>query len=130
MSKIFKLPHNQLFNAEAANVINLGMQRSLQYCQVNNINKHNKIARSEDDAPLSKLKISAEDRSVELKRAIVIGTSTDMKELSEFKPKFTKAEIGATTKKLVDLMKVHKVRKDNKRDDMLAGFNKEETISA
>jgi hypothetical protein len=92
----FKLSHNQLFNADAANVINLGMERSLQYCQVNNINEHNKckIARSEDDAPLSKLKISAKDRSVELKRAIVIGMSTDMKELSEFKPKFTKAEIG------------------------------------
>jgi hypothetical protein len=120
----FKMPHKQLFNAKAADVINLGTKRSLKYCQVNNINEHNKINRSEEDAPLTKLKIRAEDRSAELKRAIILGTSIDMKELSEFKPIITRKEFRAATNKLIDLMTDKynmKARKaaDGKREDMI-----------
>ena len=119
------LPDGEVFNAKAASVIGLGKERAVQYCQVNNINEQYKVGRSEDDVPLTKIKIKIADITAEQSRAIAIATSTNLETLKSLKPRFIIKEITKAISELESRMKADRVtfkkikQKKRNREELL-----------
>jgi hypothetical protein len=124
----FALPNGEVFVPEQADVIGGGTRRGLDFIQVNNINEQNKLNRSEDDVPLTKVTTKAEDRKAQLDRAILIKTSVDQAALASLNKHFIKDDIVREINSTESTMQLYydiditpsNASKDSKRDELIS----------